>query len=124
MCLSSYGWDDCKDKVKTLFCSSYEDRCGKAVMEMKSFGRATEFYGKSCTTSEECSQRKCDSLKMGSSATVTKCDIHCCNDDLCNGAQVSMFSKSTFCTSVRVIKNEKTQTNTLMNIKISNIKLF
>ena len=92
MCLSRYGWDDCKDKVKTLFCSSYGDRCGKAVMEMKSFGRATEFYGKSCTTSEECSQRKCDSLTMGSSATVTKCDIHCCNDDLCNGAQVSMVS--------------------------------
>lgn len=46
MCLSRYGWDDCKDKVKTLFCSSYEDRCGKAVMEMKSFGRATEFMAK------------------------------------------------------------------------------
>ena len=92
MCLSAYGWDDCKNKVKTLFCSSHDNRCGKAVMEMKRFGRATEFYGKSCTTLEECSQRKCDSLKMGSSSTVTKCDIHCCNGDMCNGAQVSMVS--------------------------------
>ena len=89
-CFSLKSWDECKDKVKQVTCSSGHNRCAKANIKAESAAAAAEVFVKGCTTSSACSASNCKSIYP--SVAITKCDIDCCTGDLCNGAQVPMVS--------------------------------
>lgn len=59
-------------------------------MEAEKDGTTTKSYVRVCSTKEEC-DKGCDTTEdMG--YTIKKCDVSCCDKDLCNGAKVPMAS--------------------------------
>ena len=89
-CLSLKSWDDCKNNTIQLTCLDSQDRCGKADIKAENSVVAVEVFTKACATSSECSARDCKSIYP--SVKITKCEIDCCEGDLCNGAKVPMVS--------------------------------
>ncbi|CAH3023070.1 unnamed protein product [Porites evermanni] len=89
-CLSLKSWDDCKNNTIQFTCLDSQDRCGKADIKAENPVAAVEVFAKACATSSECSARYCKSIYP--SVKITKCEIDCCEGDLCNGAKVPMVS--------------------------------
>ena len=89
-CVSIKSWDDCKSSTKEVTCSGSQDRCGKADVKAESSAATIEGFTKGCANSSDCSAKNCKSIYP--SVKITKCEIDCCEGDLCNGAQVPMVS--------------------------------
>ena len=67
-----------------------QDRCAKGEVRVESSGVAVEAFAKGCATSSDCSAKNCKKVYPG--VKITKCEIYCCEGDLCNGAKVPMIS--------------------------------
>ena len=94
-CLSTKGWDDCATNKKEVDCStlgSQYDRCGKAFVDGKVADVSIAVYAKGCSASSVCSQNSCKAFVQDPSTTIKKCELDCCDGDLCNGAKVPMVS--------------------------------
>ena len=53
-CLTTKGWDDCKDIKTEMDCPAGYDRCFKGSAHVKDEGASVEEYGKGCMTKEDC----------------------------------------------------------------------
>ena len=52
-------------------------------------------YFKGCTKSEECNKDSCQAfLQNPEIEQISKCEVNCCSDDLCNGAKLPMTNGS------------------------------
>ena len=95
-CINTKGWDDCETNKKELNCSnalgSQYDRCGKVFIHGKDASSSVAFYIKGCALSSVCSQNTCKSFVQDPSTNIEKCEVDCCQGDLCNGAKVPMVS--------------------------------
>lgn len=94
-CRSKNGWDDCSSKMEEITCSAEEDACAKLYFEGKLNYTDIKGYVKDCSVKSACNQDLCKTL-LPSGATFNKCDVHCCEGDLCNaataGATVTLVS--------------------------------
>ena len=94
-CVSAKGWDDCATNEKEVECSTFGsqyNRCGKAFVDGKVADVSVAAYGKGCIPSSVCSQKSCKAFVQDPSTTINKCELDCCEGDLCNGAKVPMVS--------------------------------
>ena len=89
-CASLKSWDECKSSTKEVTCSGSQDRCRKADVKAESSTATVEGFAKGCANSSDCGAKKCKLIYP--SVKITKCEINCCQGDLCNGAQVQMVS--------------------------------
>ena len=92
-CASAKSWDDCASNKKETTCPSGSDRCGKAFIEGKAADVSVAIYGKGCSAKALCDDRdKYCKAAAQVGMTVSKCEVNCCEGDLCNGAKVPMVS--------------------------------
>lgn len=95
-CFSNKSWDDCDHTQQVVTCPTHAGSCAKVVLDGKRSDQSVKIYSKLCITfttatcnpDDNCNQF----LDQSQSVTATKCDISCCNGDLCNGAKVPMIS--------------------------------
>ena len=91
-CASAKSWDDCTSNRKKVDCPSDYNRCGKAYLEGKLVDTSIALYGKGCSSSSVCNQNTCKAFVQDPSTNIDKCELNCCEGDLCNGAKVLMVS--------------------------------
>lgn len=81
--------------MEEITCSAEEDACAKLYFEGKLNYTDIKGYVKDCSVKSVCNQDLCKTL-LPSGATFNKCDVHCCEGDLCNaataGATVTLVS--------------------------------
>ena len=88
-CQSDKSWDDCTKKE--VDCPAVTDiTCVKAFGEGKVAGASSKGFIKGCFLKSLCNNDFCKKQLPG--VTFSKCDINCCDSDLCNGAKVPMMS--------------------------------
>ena len=81
-CYNLVSWDDCdKDRVKQT-CAPGLDKCAKVYAK-----GIREVFGRGCESSYQCSSKSACEI-----SGLTKCEIHCCDGNLCNGSQSKMAS--------------------------------
>ena len=86
---SDKSWDDCAKKE--VDCLAVPDiTCVKAYGEGKVAGVSSKGFFKGCFVKSLCNNDFCKKQVPG--VTFSKCDINCCDSDLCNGAKVPMMS--------------------------------
>ena len=93
-CLSTKSWDDCASVQKEVACDSDEDTCAKIHYDAKSRDRAMsiEGYVKYCKPPKlACNEDLCKGFAPPG-ATLKKCQVNCCEGNLCNGATVPLVS--------------------------------
>ena len=74
-----------------MTCPSGFDSCYKVYFDGKVGDASVEGFQKLCGLKSACNDKFCKTIgQMG--ATINKCEINCCDGDLCNGAKVSMVS--------------------------------
>ncbi|XP_022807230.1 uncharacterized protein LOC111344278, partial [Stylophora pistillata] len=88
-CLTTKGWDDCKDIRKEVDCPSISDRCYKVSADVKDESASAAAYGKGCTTKEICDS---DLSTLDICKDKGKCELNCCSGDLCNAATLQKVS--------------------------------
>nr|XP_058972083.1 prostate stem cell antigen-like [Pocillopora verrucosa] len=88
-CLTTKGWDDCKDIKTEMDCPAGYDRCFKGSAHVKDEGASVEEYGKGCMTKEACDT---DLSTIGFCKGKGKCNLDCCSGDLCNVATLQKVS--------------------------------
>lgn len=88
-CQSDKSWDDCTKK-EVDFPSVTDITCVKAFGEGKVAGASSKGFIKGCFLKSLCNNDFCKKQLPG--VTFSKCDINCCDSDLCNGAKVPMMS--------------------------------
>ena len=79
-----------KKNTIQVTCSRSQDRCAKANVKAESAVATVEGFAKGCDTSSACSAVNCKSIYP--SVEITKCEINCCQGDLCNGVKVPQVS--------------------------------
>lgn len=89
-CASAKSWDDCEKNKEKMSCPSGYDSCGKIYFDGKVAGTGVEGYGKSCSIKSGCNKDLCKAMRVG--ITIDKCEVNCCQGDLCNGAKVPLVS--------------------------------
>lgn len=89
-CASIKSWDDCAANKKETTCVSGQDRCGKMYVDGKIGDVGYEGFSKGCAANAACNKDACKNINP--SLSVSKCDINCCEGDLCNGAKVPVVS--------------------------------
>ena len=89
-CASAKSWDDCEKNKEEMTCTSGYDSCGKIYFDGKVAGTGVEGYGKSCTIKSGCNKDLCKAMQAG--IAIDKCEVNCCQGDLCNGAKVPLVS--------------------------------
>lgn len=89
-CASAKSWDDCEKNKEKMSCPSGYDSCGKIYFDGKVAGTGVEGYGKSCSFKSGCNKDLCKAMRVG--ITIDKCEVNCCQGDLCNGAKVPLVS--------------------------------
>ena len=82
-CDSEESWADCDEKEIT--CSPWQSRCAKFFYK----DETDFFYAKGCLTEKECQDgpskfERC--RKAEERGLKVTCDLLCCSDDRCNGA--------------------------------------
>ena len=88
-CQSDKSWDDCTKKE--VDCPAVTDiTCVKAYGEGKVEGASSKGFIKGCFVKSLCNNDFYKKQLPG--VTFSKCDINCCDSDLCNGAKVPMMS--------------------------------
>ena len=88
-CLTTKGWDVCKDIKTEMDCPARYDRCSKAFADLKVEGTSVEVYGKGCMTKEDCDS---DLSTIAFCKDKEKCKLDCCSGDLCNVATLQKVS--------------------------------
>ncbi|XP_073238825.1 uncharacterized skeletal organic matrix protein 2-like [Porites lutea] len=84
-----------------MTCTSGYDSCGKIYFDGKVAGTGVEGYGKSCAIKSGCNKDLCKAMQAG--IAIDKCEVNCCQGDLCNGAKVPLSCIETIrCTSITV----------------------
>ena len=73
-----------------MTCTSGYDSCGKIYFDGKVAGTGVEGYGKSCAIKSGCNKDLCKAMQAG--IAIDKCEVNCCQGDLCNGAKVPLVS--------------------------------
>lgn len=89
-CTSAKSWDDCDKNKEEMSCTSGFDSCGKIYFDGKVAGTGVEGYGKTCAIKSSCNKDACKAMQAG--ITIDKCEVNCCQGDLCNGAKVPLVS--------------------------------
>ena len=91
-CLSTLSWDDCASNKKEQTCPSGTDTCAKIFFEGLNAGNFSatthKMYASSCGVKSLCNQNLCKTIAQ-QRFTVNTCEVHCCDDDLCNEPKVS-----------------------------------
>ena len=93
-CFSTKSWDDCASVQKAVACDSDEDTCAKIHYDAKSRDKAMsiESYVKYCKLPKlACNEDLCKGFAP-TAATMNKCQVNCCEGNLCNGARVPLVS--------------------------------
>ena len=88
-CVTTKGWDDCKDIRTEMDCPAGYDRCYKGSAHVKDEGASVEEYGKGCMTKETCNT---DLSTIAFCKGKGKCKLDCCSGDLCNVATLQKVS--------------------------------
>ncbi|CAH3183495.1 unnamed protein product, partial [Porites evermanni] len=89
-CDSAKSWDHCVPGSNTE-CSAGLDSCVKFEGQAEFQGVTRKYFYKGCALKSRCTDKVCK-IVLPSSATIKKCDVSCCQSDLCNGAKVPVVS--------------------------------
>ena len=89
-CDSEKSWDHCVPGNNTE-CAAGWDSCAKLEGQAEILGVTDKYFYKGCALKSLCTDEICKSLAPPS-ATIKKCDVSCCQSDLCNGAKVPIVS--------------------------------
>ena len=85
-CVSTKSWDDCDTNSTEQACPSGTVHCGAAHVEGKMGNVSVARFIKRCSTSAVCNhQDNCRTFTTNPSTNITKCEVTCCREDLCNG---------------------------------------
>ena len=87
-CFSTSSWGDCSQKEVT--CASEWDTCAKVYVKVKKDDVSVTEYAKTCSTQEICDAK--DSALCKGEISGERCDINCCNTDLCNTAAIQVIN--------------------------------
>ena len=93
-CLSTMSWDDCASNKKEQNCPSGTDTSAKIFSERTTgnFSATThKMYASTCGIKSLCNQNLCKTIDR-QRFTVNKCEVDCCDDDLCNEPKVSLMN--------------------------------
>ena len=89
-CLSTKSWDDCESAKEVVNCSSSDNRCFKAYVNIKDDGKSVEGYNKGCDSADDCkTATDTEACKKGT------CKIDCCSGDLCNAGTIPLGNAAT-----------------------------
>ena len=94
-CDSDQSFDECTKKVGNgTACPSGNDRCVKADVTGKQSGKEVQIYFKGCATKADCDKEAdvCKKTAAALSLTDAKCDVYCCEGNLCNEGKVPLVS--------------------------------
>ena len=80
-CISLKSWDGCIPENDTE-CASGLDSCVKFEVDGESQGVSTKAFYKGCALKSACNDDICKA--QAPSVTIKKCDVSCCQSDLCN----------------------------------------
>ena len=83
-CDSETSWDGCVPGNNTE-CAAGLDSCVKFEVQGEFQGVTKKYFYKGCTLKSRCTDEVCK-LVIPPSVTIQKCDVSCCQSDLCNGA--------------------------------------
>jgi len=89
-CDSEKSWDGCVPGNNTE-CAAGLDSCVKFEGQAEFQGVTQKYFHKGCALKSRCTDEVCK-LVLPPSATIKKCDVSCCQSDLCNGAKVPIAS--------------------------------
>ena len=82
-CTSSTSWDNCDSNRIEGTCQAGLTKCAKVYAK----GNGREVFVRGCESSYQCSTKTGCNI-----AGVEKCDVYCCDGNLCNGSQKKMAS--------------------------------
>lgn len=85
-CQSTKSWDDCAFNAYTVTCPSNQDTCRKVFYDGNAGNISTKAFVTSCSIKSACNQDQCILSQQG--FTVNKCEVDCCDNDLCNEPKV------------------------------------
>ena len=91
-CISAKTWDDCEKNKEEISCTSDYDSCVKIYFDGKVAGIGGEGYAKACASKSNCNKDLCKAIQFQEEMIIDKCDVNCCQGDLCNGAKVPLAS--------------------------------
>ena len=92
-CTSAKDWASCDENKKEFTCPSGFDSCGKIYYDAKVVDVSLEAYVKTCAVKSACSDDLCKAQAGGQAGiAVSKCEVNCCQGELCNGAKVPLVS--------------------------------
>ena len=76
-CASTKSYTRCMENVVEVECG-YHEKCGKYVYTLPD----SHIYKRSCTPTYYCNDadRMCEAIMQ-----AQDCEVHCCEDELCNG---------------------------------------
>lgn len=88
--MNSVGWEECT-KNKTVTCQFPMDHCGTVYVKMKKKSATKEVFLKNCGVSSDCNKTNfCNTVReMLPVEKLIKCEVRCCQEDLCNRYQES-----------------------------------
>lgn len=89
MCISSVSWDDCAKSQDPLTCEPADTHCHRHMVHVDMGVYKMTTFTKGCATSDKCSPEAVNRCKNSSGSQQmgikdVKCDLECCQDDLCN----------------------------------------
>ncbi|XP_031553687.1 uncharacterized protein LOC116290692 [Actinia tenebrosa] len=106
-CSSTKSYEDCeaiqKEKECQINVPGFDWTCGKLKSAVFLHNMTSMMYSRDCILLKECkedafckSKRGSFEAKVGANATVRlsefSCEMHCCNEDLCNAASSFLLS--------------------------------
>lgn len=93
VCASGKDWASCDGSRTEFTCPSGLDSCAKLYYDGKVGDVSLAAYAKTCALKSSCSDDLCKAQAGGQSGiTINKCEVNCCQGDLCNGAKVPLVS--------------------------------
>ena len=93
-CESRKSWNECVPGNNTE-CATRLDSCVKFEGRVEFQGETHEYVNKGCALKSRCNDEACEILEKVYSLyniKIKKCDVSCCQSDLCNGAKVPIVS--------------------------------
>ncbi|XP_078359542.1 uncharacterized protein LOC144644011 [Oculina patagonica] len=89
VCISSVSWDDCLKSQDPLTCEPADTHCHRHMVHVDMGFYKTTTFTKGCATSDKCTPEAVNRCKNSSGSQQMgikdmKCDLECCQDDLCN----------------------------------------
>lgn len=89
VCISYSSWDDCAKSQNPLTCEPVDTHCFRHMVHVDMGFYKTTTFAKSCATSDKCTPEAVNRCKNSSGYQQmgikdVKCDLKCCQGDLCN----------------------------------------